>query len=173
MKSDATTPAEYIASVDPERQPAIKKLRQVLRKNLPPGFQETMGYGMLAYVVPHSIFPAGYHCDPKRPLPFINLASQKQYVSLYHMGLYDGPLLEWLKREWPKHTAMKLDVGKCCMRFRKIEEIPYDLIGQLAAKVTPAEWISSYESATGSGGKPSSQGGASKRNVRRRKGNKR
>ncbi|MDD9947435.1 MAG: DUF1801 domain-containing protein [Myxococcales bacterium] len=149
MRSDANTPAEYIAELPKERQAVVKKLRQVLRKNLPKGFKETMGHGMLAYVVPHQLFPAGYHCDPKEPLPFINLASQKQYVSLYHMGLYDGPLLAWLKREWPRHSAAKLDVGKCCLRLKRLEDIPYELIGELATKMTPDEWIATYEAATG------------------------
>lgn len=149
MKSNATTPAQYIATLAPERQAVIKKLRQVLRKNLPKGFRETMGYGMLAYVVPLSVYPAGYHCGPKQPLPFINLASQKQYVSLYHMGLYRGPLLAWLKAEWPKHTDAKLDLGQCCLRLKRLDKIPYDLIGELAGKMTPRDWIKTYESARG------------------------
>lgn len=147
MRSSAASPAEYIASLPTERRVAITKLRQVLRKNLPKGFEETMDYGMLAYVVPHSLFPAGYHCDPNRPLPFINLASQKQYVALYHLGLYQGPLLSWLEAEWPKHTDAKLDLGKCCLRFRKLDQIPYDLIGGLAARITPADWIDAYQGA--------------------------
>ena len=147
MKSTAHTPMEYLDALAPERREVIRKLRQVLRKNLPRGFAETIEYGMLAYVVPHAVYPAGYHCDPQRPLPFINLASQKQYVSLYHLGLYDGPLLAWLKDEWPKHTEAKLDLGKACLRFKKPEQIPYALIGELAKKMTPEQWIRSYESA--------------------------
>lgn len=145
MKSDATSPAAYIAALPAERQTVVKKLRQVLRKNLPRGFKETMGYSMLAYVVPHSLYPAGYHCDPTRPLPFINLASQKQYVSLYHMGLYAGPLLSWFEHQWPRHTEAKLDLGKCCLRLRKFEQIPYRLLGELAGKLTPQDWIRAYE----------------------------
>ena len=145
MKSTAVTPAQYVASLPPERQAVIKKLRQVLKKNLPKGFEETIGYGMLAYVVPHTAYPAGYHCSPDKPLPFINLASQKQYVSLYHMGLYDGPLLDWLESEWPKHSDAKLDLGKCCLRFKKLDQIPYALIGKLAAKLTPRQWVKTYE----------------------------
>jgi hypothetical protein len=147
MKSKATTPDEYIATLDPERQAVVKKLRHVLKKNLPKGFKETIGCGMLAYVVPHSLYPSGYHCDPTLPLPFINLASQKQYVSLYHMGLYDGPLLAWFKAEWPKHTPAKLDLGKCCLRFRDPDTIPYALIGELAGKMTPEAWIKKYRRA--------------------------
>lgn len=146
-QSSGVTPVQYIASLPAERQVVVKKLRQVLKRNLPKGFSETVGYGMLGYVVPHRLYPAGYHCDPKQPLPFINLASQKQHVALYHMGLYDGPLLEWLQAQWPKHTDAKLDLGKCCLRFRKLDQIPYALIGQLATQVTPAAWIKIYEKA--------------------------
>lgn len=149
MQSNATTPAEYIAALPPARRAAVKKLRQMLRKHLPKGFKETMGYGMLAYVVPHSLYPAGYHCSPDKPLPFINLASQKQYISLYHMGLYDGPLLAWLKNEWPKHTDAKLDLGKCCVRLRQLDAIPYELLGKLAGRVTPQQWIKQYEAGRG------------------------
>ncbi len=131
------TPAEYIASLSPDRKAAIRRLREVLRNNLPRGFEETIDYGMIGYVVPHSLYPAGYHSDPKRGVPFISLASQKQYVSFYHMGLYDGPLLAWFKAAWPKHTAAKLDLGKCCLRFRNVDEIPYGLIGELAGRMTP------------------------------------
>jgi hypothetical protein len=145
MKSKVASAAQYIAELPAERQVVIKKLRVILKKNLPKGFSETMAYGMIGYVVSHRLYPAGYHCDPKQPLPFINLASQKQHVALYHMALYDGPLLEWLKREWPKHTEAKLDLGKCCLRFRKLDQIPYALIGELAKKITPAQWIKIYE----------------------------
>jgi hypothetical protein len=146
------TPAEYVKSLAPERQKVVKKLRQVLKKNLPKGFRETMGYGMLAYVVPHSLYPDGYHSASDKPLPFINIASQKQYVSLYHMGLYDEKLLGWLRREWPLHTEMKLDVGKCCVRMKRLEQIPYALIGELAGKMTPKQWIEKYETSRESSG---------------------
>ncbi len=147
MKSSARSPAEYVAALPPGRREVIKRLRHLLRTSLPKGFKEVMSGGMLAYVVPHSIFPAGYHCDPRRPLPFINLAAQKQYVALYHLGLYDRALLAWLEREWPKHTEAKLDLGKCCLRFRRLDQIPYDLIGELAAKMTPQQWIAVYQRA--------------------------
>jgi len=147
MKSSAATPAAYVAALPTERQAPVRKLRQILKQNLPKGFLETMDYGMIAYVIPLSRYPAGYHCDPKRPLPFINLASQKNHVSLYHMGLYDGPLLSWLEHEWPRHTDAKLDLGKCCLRFKKFDQIPYGLVEKLAAKMTPEDWIGVYESA--------------------------
>ena len=127
----------------------VERLRGVLRKNLPAGFEETIDYGMIGYVVPLSLFPAGYLDDPKRPLPFIALASQKQYVSLYHMGLYAGPLQDWFKAEWPKHTTAKLDLGKVCLRLRNLDEIPYELIGELARRMTPRQWIAAYEAARG------------------------
>jgi len=147
----AKTPAAYIAALPPDRRAAIKRLRETIRSNLPPGFEETIDYGMIGYVVPHSLYPAGYHCDPTRGLPFISLASQKQYVSLYHMGLYDGPLLAWFKAEWRKHTAAKLDLGKCCLRLRGLDGIPYDLIGKLARRMTPRAWIEVYEKARSGG----------------------
>ena len=148
MKSKAATPVEYIESLSPERRPTIERLRQVLLESLPEGFEETMEYGMLAYVVPHRLFPDGYHCDPKRPLPFMNIASQKQYVSLYHMGLYDGPLLDWFTHEWDQHTTARLDMGKCCIRFRKLDRIPYVRIATLAALMGPKEWVEAYQKAT-------------------------
>jgi uncharacterized protein YdhG (YjbR/CyaY superfamily) len=141
----AKTPAQYIAALPPDRKGAVKRLREQIRNNLPRGFEETIDYGMIGYVVPHSVYPAGYHADPQRGVPFIALASQKQYVSLYHMGLYDGPLQEWFKAEWPKHTSARLDLGKCCLRFRNVDEIPYDLIGKLARRMTPRAWIEVYE----------------------------
>jgi hypothetical protein len=147
VRSSAVTATQYVAALPAERQVVIKKLRLILKKNLPKGFSETMAYGMIGYVVSHRLYPAGYHCDPKQPLPFINLASQKQHVALYHMGLYEGPLLEWFKREWPRHTTAKLDLGKCCLRFKNLDQIPYALIGKLATKVTPAAWIKIYEKA--------------------------
>lgn len=145
MKSSALTPAAYLASLPAERQGPLRKLRQVLKKHLPKGFEETMDYGMIAYVVPHSLYPAGYHADPKRPLPFINLASQKQYLALYHMGLYEEPILTWLRQQWPHHTDAKLDLGKCCLRLKQLDRIPYGLIGELATKMTPAKWIAATE----------------------------
>jgi hypothetical protein len=145
----AKTPAQYIAALPPDRKVVIKRLRETIRSNLPRGFEEAIDYGMIGWVVPHCLYPAGYHCDPKRGLPFIALASQKQYVSLYHMGLYDGPLLAWFRAEWPKHTKLKLDLGKCCLRLRNLDEIPYDLIGELAGRMTPRHWIGVYEQARG------------------------
>ena len=146
MQSKATTPQEYIDSLPADRKQAITELRKVILKNLPKGFSEVMNYGMLGYVVPHSLYPGGYHCDPKQPLPFMNIASQKNFVAVYHMGVYaDKNLLAWLTKEYSKYSNIKIDMGKSCMRFKKIDQIPFKLIGELAAKITPLEWITMYE----------------------------
>jgi len=145
----ARTVAAYIAALPADRKVVVERLRAVLRRNLPAGFEETIVYGMIGYVVPLSLFPAGYLDDPKRPLMFIAIASQKQYVSLYHMGLYEGPLLAWFMAEWPKHTDAKLDLGKVCLRLRNLDGIPYELIGELARRMSPRQWIAVYEAARG------------------------
>nr|WP_285903374.1 DUF1801 domain-containing protein [Arenibacter sp. H213] len=133
-----------------ERRIAVGRLRQVILEHLPQGFEEQISYGMLGYVVPHSRYPNGYHCDPKLPLPFINLASQKNFVALYHSGIYaNKELLDWFVAEYPKHMSTKLDMGKSCIRFKKMETIPYKLIGALCSKMTVEEWISMYETTIG------------------------
>jgi len=143
--SDLTI-ASYLDALPDDRKAAMKKLRQVIRKNLPKGFKETIQYKMPSYVVPHSRYPDGYHCDPKLPLPFLSMASQKQYIALYHMGLYADPkLLTWFEKQWPKHSSSKLDMGKSCIRFKKVESIPYDLIGELVRKTTVDAWVKLYE----------------------------
>lgn len=148
MQSTAKTPQEYINELPDDRKQAVQKLREVILKNLPNGFSEVMGYGMLGYVIPHSIYPKGYHSDPKLPLPFINIASQKNFIAVYHMGVsVNKVLLEWFTNEYPKYSKTKLDMGKGCIRFKKIDQIPYVLIGELAGKITPQEWIAMYESA--------------------------
>jgi hypothetical protein len=146
MISQAKTPDQYFAELPVERQEAMERLRAVIKKNLPKGFKESMGYGMVGYCVPHELYPAGYHCDPKQPLPFIGVASQKNFIAVYHMGIYSDPkLLEWFTTEYPKHSRTKLDMGKSCIRFKKPEAIPFELIGQLAGKMTPQQWIDCYE----------------------------
>ena len=137
---------EYLSALPAERKEAVEKLRQTINDNLPVGFEETMGYGMIAYVVPKSIYPAGYHCDKDLPLPFINIASQKNFIAVYHMGIYANPdLLNWFIAEYPKHYISKLDMGKSCIRFKKLDQIPYQLIGELATKISPEQWITDYE----------------------------
>jgi len=137
MQSKAATPKEYVDGLPEDRKKAIKKLRTIIKKNLPKGFKEAMSYGMLAYVVPHSIYPDGYHCKPETPLPFMNLASQKNFIAVYHMGVYaDKKLMTWFTKEYAKRVEGKLDMGKSCVRFKKIDKIPYELIGELASKMT-------------------------------------
>jgi len=146
MQSTATTVTEYIEQLPEERKEPVMKLTETVSENLPKGFQETMGYGMIAFVVPHVLYPGGYHCDPKLPLPFINIASQKNFIALYHMGLYANPeLLQWFTEEYPKHCTTKPDMGKSCIRFKKPEQIPYELIARLSQKVSVDEWIDIYE----------------------------
>ncbi|HMT75850.1 MAG TPA: DUF1801 domain-containing protein [Chitinophagaceae bacterium] len=148
MQSKATTVEQYIAELPEDRQKAVSELRKVIKKNLPKGFKEGMGYGMMGWSVPHSLYPAGYHCNPQDPLPFMGLASQKNSINLYHMGIYANPkLLKWFQDEHAKASPKKLDMGKSCIRYKKAEDIPYRLIGELASKITPQEWIEMYESA--------------------------
>jgi hypothetical protein len=146
MTSKATTPDQYVKELPADRKEAIIKLRDTIIKKLPKGFKETMGYGMLGYVVPHDLYPAGYHCDPKLPLPFAGMASQKNFIAFYHMGIYANPdLLKWFVSEYPKHSKAKLDMGKSCIRFKKAEDIPYKLIGELMGKLKVNDWINLYE----------------------------
>lgn len=146
MRSEAQTPDEYLEGLPDDRKPAMMKLRAVILKKLPKGFKEGMGYGMMGYVVPHSVYPAGYHCDPKQPLPFMGMASQKNAISFYHMGLYaDAELMEWFKTEYAKRVKTKLDMGKSCVRFKKPDDIPFDLIGELVSRMSVKDWISLYE----------------------------
>jgi uncharacterized protein YdhG (YjbR/CyaY superfamily) len=147
MISKAATPDQYFKELPADRKEAMNKLRETIRKSIPKGFKESMGYGMVGYCVPHEIYPAGYHCDPKQPLPFTGIASQKNFIALYHMGIYAMPaLLKWFTTEYPKHSSAKLDMGKSCIRFKKPEHIPYKLIAELMKKVTVNDWINAYES---------------------------
>jgi uncharacterized protein YdhG (YjbR/CyaY superfamily) len=147
MQSQAKTPELYLAELSEDRKNAVGKLRTTILDNLPKGFEEVMSYGMIGYVVPHTIYPNGYHCNPKLPLPYINIASQKNYIAMYHMGVYgDENLLNWFVAEYPKHSKTKLDIGKGCIRFKKIDAIPYDLIAELVRKITFEGYIARYES---------------------------
>lgn len=147
MRSDANTPDAYFKQLPEDRKEAMLKLRKTISKNIPKGFEEVMQYGMVGFVVPHKLYPAGYHCKPEDPLPFLGFASQKNSINLYHIGIYaDKKLLDWFVAEFPKHSTAKLDMGKSCIRFKKPEHIPFTLIGELAAKMTPKDWINLYES---------------------------
>ena len=148
MLSKAHTVDEYINELPADRKAAITKLRKEIKTNLPKGFKEGMGYGMIGYAVPHSLYPEGYHCTPELPLPFISIASQKNFIAIHHLGIYASPdLLKWFTDEYAKQVTTKLDMGKGCIRFKKMENIPFKLIGELASKVTVQEWIDCYESA--------------------------
>lgn len=146
MQYKATSPEDYIEQIPEERQVVFSKLRQTILEQLPTGFQEGMSYGMIGYVVPHSLYPSGYHCDPKLPLPFLSIASQKNFIAFYHMGMYaKKELLDWFVEEYPKHCKTKLDMGKSCVRFKKMDDIPFELLAELCSKMTAEEWISLYE----------------------------
>ncbi|SCZ80109.1 DUF1801 domain-containing protein [Acidaminobacter hydrogenoformans] len=140
------TPQAYLDSLPAERKAVLEKLRSVILENLPDGFEETISYGMLGYVVPHKLYPAGYHVNPKEPLPFISLASQKNYIALYHMGIYAFPELQaWFAAEYAARVKSKLDMGKSCIRFKKMDDIPYELVAELCRKITVEDYISKYE----------------------------
>ena len=142
MRIPASSVAEYISKIPEERQAAFEQLMAIFRTHLPEGFEEGLGYGMPAFIVPHSIYPDGYHCKPSEPLPFVSFASQKNFIALYHMGIYAIPeLYRWWTEEFPKHSSKKLDMGKSCVRFKKPEDIPFELIEELAQKVTVQQWI--------------------------------
>ena len=148
MQSKATIPDEYLKELPADRKEPMTELRNTIVKNLPKGFKEQMSYGMIGYVVPHEIYPAGYHCDPKLPLGMVNIGSQKNFIVMHHMGLYANPdLLKWFVTEYPKHSKAKLDMGKGCVRFKKMDDIPYKLVGELIKKVSVKDWIDSYEKA--------------------------
>ncbi len=148
MQYVAKNAQDYIAQLPEDRIEPMNKLRETILSNLPPGFEECISYGMIGYVVPLSIYPAGYHCDPKLPLGFMNIASQKNFIALYHLGMYgSNTLLNWFVEEYPKHCKSKLDMGKSCIRFKKMDQIPYDLIADLCKKLTMEKYIELYETA--------------------------
>jgi len=144
MQSKGKTATEYIKTLPPERAEVITNLRNEVLKNLPKGFEETMQYGMITYVVPHKLYPAGYHVKPTDQLPFISLASQKNHIAFYHMAVYGGELRDWFINEWEKISDRKLDMGESCIRFKKPEDVPVKLLGKLASKMTPQQWIKIY-----------------------------
>ena len=147
MQFKSKTILEYISQLTEDRKEPISKLRNIINQNIDRGFSEEINYGMIGWVVPHSLYPEGYHCDPKLPLPFMSIASQKHFIAVYHMGVYASQkLLEWFISEYPKHCSTKLDMGKSCIRFKKIENIPYNLIGELVTKMSANDWIMLYES---------------------------
>ena len=146
MTYEATNVDDYVAQLPEDRKEPFSRLRSVILENLPDGFEEGMSYGMPGFVVPHSVYPAGYHCRPSEPLPFISIASQKNFIGYYHMGIYSMPeLLEWFETEWADRDLGKPDMGKSCLRLKKMDRIPYELLGELSSKVTMEDWIAFYE----------------------------
>ena len=146
MKIKAENIEEYFANIPEERRDPMNKLRAIINKNIPKEFTEMLNYGMPGWVVPFSVYPDGYHCNPKLPVPFINIASQKHFIGFYHMGIYANPeLYKWFVNEYPKHCSRKLDMGKSCIRLKNIEEIPYKLLAELCTKMTANDWIELYE----------------------------
>jgi uncharacterized protein YdhG (YjbR/CyaY superfamily) len=138
---------KYIDAIPEDKKECFLKLRQTILSNIPNGFVEQFSYGMIGFVVPKTIYPNGYHCNTKLPLPFMNIANQKNFIALYHMGIYMKPeLLEWFVSEFPKHSDQKLDMGKSCIRFKKADKIPFELIGELVKKMSVNDWIETYES---------------------------
>ena len=146
MNAIGKTVDEILTNLPSDRVEPFNKLHDVIIKNLPKGFEAAISYGGLGYVVPHTLYPAGYHCKPIEPLPFAGIASQKNSINFYHMGIYSDPnLLNWFVSEYPKHSKQKLDMGKSCVRFKKLDEIPYTLIGELMKKMSVKDWIDFYE----------------------------
>lgn len=146
MQTTALSAEEYLSQIPEERQDIFKRLSATIDTNLPEGFIFGMGYGMPGWGVPLDLYPAGYHCSPGTPLPFISIASQKNFIALYHMGMYAQPeLLEWFTSEYPKYSKRKLDMGKSCVRFKKMDDIPMELIAELCKKITVQNWIECYE----------------------------
>ena len=148
MKIKANNILEYKKNVPEDKKDVFDKLMKTVRENIPKGFSEELSYGIPAWVVPHSLYPKGYHCSPELPLPFVSIASKKNFIALYHMGIYATPeLFDWFMKEYPKHSKRKLDMGKSCIRFKKMDDIPFELIGDLMKKMNPKEWMEKYESA--------------------------
>jgi len=146
MKIEANTVEEYLNNIPEERKEIITQIRDMVNENLPKDFEEQLNYGMIGWVVPHSVYPGGYHCNPKQPLPFMNLASQKSHIGFYHMGMYANPdLLEWFEKKYAREAPTKLNMGKSCVRFKKPEHVPLDLLGELVAKMSADDWITLYE----------------------------
>lgn len=146
MQIEASSPKEYISKIPEDRIPYFKKLRQTILDTIPRGFEEQMSYGMIGFVVPKTIYPAGYHCNTDLPLPFVNIASQKNFIALYHAGIYaNKEIHDWFVSEYPKHCKRKLNMGKSCVRFKNAAEIPFELIAELLKKISVQDWISMYE----------------------------
>jgi hypothetical protein len=151
MQSQAATVEQYLAELTPERQRIVGAVREVIIAHLDPDIEEGMGYGMIGYAVPHRVYPAGYHCNPKQPLPYAAIASQKQYVSVYLMGIYTGgvcgsgaPDADWFRQAW-EATGRKANIGACCVRFKRLEDCALDVIGEAIRRLPARDYIARYE----------------------------
>src|SRR5258708_21802298 len=147
MQSKATTVDQYLAELPDDRREALAAVRRVILKNLDKDYEEGMQYGMIGYYVPHHVYPAGYHCDPRQPLAFATLGSQKNYMSLYLMCVYgSAEHSKWFREAWAK-TGKKLDMGKSCVRFKKLEDLALDVIGEAIRRVPAKKYIEHFEAA--------------------------
>lgn len=147
MQSNAVTVAEYLAELPPDRRLALSAVRKAVLESLDRGYEEGMQYGMIGYYVPHSMYPAGYHCDPRQPLPFAGLASRKNHMAIYLMSVYiDEASAAWFRQAWSK-TGKKLDMGKSCIRFKKLEDLPLDVIAEVIRRATAKKYIAAYQAA--------------------------
>ncbi|MCP4246534.1 MAG: DUF1801 domain-containing protein [bacterium] len=162
MQSKATTVDEYLAGLPDDRRETLEAVREAILENLPKGYEEGMQYGMIGYYVPHSVYPPGYHCDPQQPLPFAGLASQKNHMALYLMCIYTDPeQAAWFRETWAK-TGKKLDMGKSCVRFKKLDDLPLNVIGLAIKRMPVKKFIERYESVVKPAGKRSDKAGAKK-----------
>lgn len=144
MADTPATPAQYLKELPDDRRKALKAVRKVINDNLPKGYKEGIQYNMIGWFVPHSVHPDGYHCDPKQPVPFAHIASQKNHMAIYLFCIYtDTKLTDWFVKEWKK-TGKKLDMGKSCIRFKSLEDVPLELIGQTIAKVPVDVFLDGY-----------------------------
>lgn len=146
MQIQSASVEDYILQIPEDRQDVFRKIFETINDNLPDGFSQGLSYGMIGWAVPLETYPAGYHCTSGSPLPFMSIASQKNFIALYHMGMYAKPeLLDWFVEEYPKYSKRKLDMGKSCVRFKKMDDIPLQLLAELSKKMTVKEWIDIYE----------------------------
>ncbi len=147
MESKAKTVEEYLDNLLEDKKESIKKLRKTILENIPQGFEETMSYGMPSFVVPHSIYPEGYHCNPLQALPFLSYDLKKNGINIYHIGMYaDKSIMDWFLDEYPHYVFTKPNIGKNYIRFKSPDQIPYELIAELVSKVSVQDWIELYES---------------------------
>ena len=146
MQSKATSVEHYLTELPEDRKAIMQQLREMIQSHISKDTEETMQYGMITYVIPYSVYPAGYHCAPKQPLPFISLAAQKNFFAFYHMGMYAKPeLLNWYIEAYERIMQRKPDVGKSCIRFKKAEHISFELLAELVRRMPSSEWIELYE----------------------------